>query len=83
MSARFEALPRRDDRAKWLVLLPRVFVPVYLRAARCCMRTHACVCMCVWLCVSRFHLYSGGRTLADCGSVHACVKQIQNLVKKY
>lgn len=44
MSARFEALPRQCD-AKWLVLLPRVFVPVYLRAQCCCFSVcmHPCV----------------------------------------
>lgn len=50
MSARFEALPRQCDDAKWLVLLPRVFVPVYLRAQCCCFSVcmHACVILSVF-----------------------------------
>lgn len=49
MSARFEALPRQCDDAKWLVLLPHVFVPVYLRAQCCCFSVcmHACVILSV------------------------------------
>lgn len=49
MSVRFEALPRQCDDAKWLVLLPRVFVPVYLRALCCCFSVcmHACVILSV------------------------------------
>lgn len=41
MSVCFEALPRWSNCAKWLVLLPHVFVPVYLWAPCCC----KCVCM--------------------------------------
>lgn len=49
MSARFEAFPRQWDDAKWLVLLPRVFVPVYLCAQCCCFSvcTHACIILSV------------------------------------
>lgn len=79
MSARFEALPRQCD-AKWLVLLPRVFVPVYLRAQCCCFS----VCMHPCVIFERvppptFHLYSEGWTLADYVSALACVRRIQNL----
>lgn len=76
MSVGFEALPRQRGCAKWLVLLPRVFEPVYLWAPSCC-----CVCtrVCVSVCVPLFHLYSEGCTLDDYGSVCACVKQIQKL----
>lgn len=43
MSVRFEAVPRQSDCAKWLVLLPRVFVPVYLCAPCCCVCMHVCI----------------------------------------
>ena len=91
MSVGFEALPRQRDCAKWLVLLPRVFAPVYLCApCCCCVCMHVCttasvclcVCVCVCVCSPLSSLFRGMHTLADYGGVHACVKQIQNLVKK-
>lgn len=77
MSVGFEALPRQRALAKWLVFLPCVFVPVYLCAS--------CWRWCVYECVCEFPTFISIRrmhTLADYGSVHACVKRIQNLVKK-
>lgn len=80
MSARFEALPRQCDDAKWLALLPRVFVHVYLRAPCCCFSV--CMHLCIILSVfPPFHLYSEGWTLADYVSALACVRHIQDLGK--
>lgn len=81
MSARFEAFPRQWDDAKWLVLLPRVFVPVYLCAQCCCFSvcTHACIILSVSPPPTPLHLYSEGWTLADYVSAFACVRHIQNL----
>lgn len=80
MSVGFDALPRQRDCAKWLVLLPHVFVPVYLCAPCCCVCAHVCISVSVWSLLSS--LFRRMHTLADYGSVHACVKQIQNVVKK-
>lgn len=61
MSVGFEALPRQRGCAKWLVLLPCVFVPVYLCALVAGVCTHVCISVCV--CVPHFHLYAEGCTL--------------------
>lgn len=80
MSVGFEALPRQRGCAKWLVLLPCVFVPVYLCALVAGVCTHVCISVCV--CSPLSSLCRRMHTLADYGSVHACVKRIQNLVLK-
>lgn len=79
MSVGFEALPRQTDSAKWFVLLPCVFVPVYLWAPSCCVCTYVCISTSV--CSPLSSLFRRMHTLADYGSVHACVKWIQSLVK--
>lgn len=48
MSVGFEALPRQRGCAKWLVLLPCVFVPVYLCALVAGVCTHVCISVCVF-----------------------------------
>lgn len=81
MSARFEALPRQCDDAKWLVLLPCVFLPVYLRAQCCCFSVcmHACVILSVSAPPPFSSLFRGMNTgwLCECSCL--CQTPTQNL----
>lgn len=81
MSARFEALPRQERRAKRLAL-PRCvfFAPVcFARStpfvcARMRVRVRVRVYKSATVRFPLFHLYSEGCALVGCRNVHACVK---------
>lgn len=79
MSVGFEALPRQRGCAKWLVLLPCVCACLFV-GSLLLLCVHTCVR--VFVCSPLSSLFRRMHTLADYGSVCACVKQIQNLVKK-